>query len=66
MPVITKTLRSITITREGGIIRVRADYVKQVVEEGVEDGFMLDVTGLVPDWGLTPKWQTVQGIIEQH
>ncbi len=65
MPV-NKILKVIIIRKNGDNVEVRADYEKSVAEENLVSGFSLDVTALIPNWGLEAKWNSVQSLVEQH
>ena len=63
---VNKELKVIIIRKNGNTIEVRADYEKSVAEESLVSGFSLDVTALIPNWGLEAKWNSLQDIVAQH
>ena len=64
MTEVVKTLQRLILYKEDGVIKVRANYEKAIEAENMEVYASLDVTDLIPNWGLDAKWDQVQGIIE--
>ena len=63
---VVRTLTRIAIYKDqAGGIKVRAYYEKADSLEDMEVFFSREVGDLVPNWGLTAKWNSIQAIIEQ-